>query len=79
MYVNVWFVSGNAITPLTYALTCTRMPAQGMNEIGDTGCSELAVAVGGSSGNELLRLQLRLNRCRNDGAVRFAVRKNFLH
>jgi Ran GTPase-activating protein (RanGAP) involved in mRNA processing and transport len=43
----------------------------GMNEIGDTGSSDLADSITVPS-NQLSRLQLRLNRIRNDGAVALA-------
>ena len=45
--------------------------AQGMNEIGCTGCSDIANALIASDGNQLQRLQLRLNGIRNDGGVSF--------
>jgi|LauGreDrversion4_2_1035121.scaffolds.fasta_scaffold1384593_1 hypothetical protein len=44
--------------------------AQGMNEIGCTGCSDISNAIIASDGNQLQRLQLRLNGIRNDGGVR---------
>ena len=43
----------------------------GMNEISDSGCTDLAGSMA-TPGNQLARLQLRLNRCRNDGAVALA-------
>ena len=41
----------------------------GMNDISDSGCTDLASAAT-TAGNELTRLQLRLNRIRDGGAVR---------
>ena len=44
----------------------------GMNEIGDAGCTELANSLVSTCGNNLTRLQMRLNKCRNDGALALA-------
>lgn len=55
---------------LVHTAACMLVHVQGMNEMGDTGCSDIANALIAATGNQLHRLQLRLNRIRNDGGVR---------